>query len=144
MRFHMCFSNKTLNLTLIAIACLAMGCGSRGDRPDLGYVDGTVMLDGKPLADAMVFFSPEEGGRTSVGHTDTSGKYKLCYIGSDPGAKVGKHAVRITTSQEISDPKTGRARHTPEKVPDRYNSHSELIKQIEPGSNKVDLELRSK
>lgn len=144
MQFHTCLSNKTQNLLLVAIACLGIGCGSRGDRPELGYVDGTVSLDGQPLADAMVFFSPETGGRTSVGHTDASGKYRLSYIGSDPGAKIGKHAVRITTSQEVADPKTGRARHTPEKVPDRYNSHSELIKEIEPGTNQVDLELSSK
>ncbi len=36
----------------------------------LGTVSGQIRLDGQPLADATVFFSPEGGGRTSVGRTD--------------------------------------------------------------------------
>ncbi|MES2793463.1 MAG: carboxypeptidase regulatory-like domain-containing protein [Planctomycetota bacterium] len=136
-------STRILWLVVVASSGLA-GCSGRGDKPELGFVDGTIQLDGKPLADAVVFFSPEEGGRTSVGHTDSEGKYQLSYIGNDPGAKVGKHTIRITTSQEIDDPKTGRTIHTREKVPDRYNAHSELTKEIEPGPNSVDLDLKSK
>lgn len=132
-------------ILLIAVClCAITGCGSRGDKPPLGYVSGSVMLDGHALPDATVFFSPESGGRTSVGHTDELGNYQLSYIDADSGAKVGPHVIRITTSKEIEDPQTGRTLHSPEKVPDRYNVHSELKRDVEPGENEIDLELHSK
>ena len=127
------------------ISCCAFaGCSSSGDQPKLGYVGGTVRLDGAPLADATVFFSPKDGGRTSVGHTDEDGKYQLSYIGEDSGAKVGTHVVRVTTSQEVEDSRTGRTIHTPEKVPDQYNSRSDLLREVAAGSNTLDLDLKSK
>ena len=104
---------------------------------------GKVTLDGKPLDGATVFFSPEGGGRTSAARTDTEGRYTLTYIGTEMGAKVGQHTVRLTTSEEVTNPKTGRSMHTPEKVPRQYNEKSELKREVAEGANTIDLELTS-
>ncbi len=60
---------------LLIAACLA-GCG--GDGLQLVQVNGTVTLDGQPLVGAAVIFHPD-GGRPSVGETDSEGRYSLKY-----------------------------------------------------------------
>ena len=122
---------------------LAACSGRPSDRPPLGAVSGQVRLDGQPLPGATVFFSPHGGGRTSSGRTDADGRYQLSYIGKEEGAKVGKHVIRITTSEEVENPKTGRSMHTPEKVPRQYNDKSDLIRDVADGPNTIDLDLTS-
>ena len=78
-----------LSVILLCVATfLIAGCG-RSDLPELGTVSGTVSLDGKPLADAIVNFTPEQGGRPSTGQTDTTGHYTLVYVADAEGAVVG-------------------------------------------------------
>src|SRR5262245_49070668 len=57
-------------LLLLGGALLA-GC-SGGDRPELGYVSGTVTMDGEPLVGVIVTFKPEQG-RPAVDVTDADG-----------------------------------------------------------------------
>ena len=52
-----------LLLTASAGAVLLAGCGTSGDRPELGEVTGTITFNGKPLANAQVAFRPVSGGR---------------------------------------------------------------------------------
>lgn len=101
------------------------------------------MLDGKPLDGATVFFSPDGGGRTSAARTDADGRYELTYVGKEMGAKIGQHTIRLTTSEEVTNPKTGRSMHTPEKVPAKYNEKSELKRDVAEGANTIDLDLTS-
>ena len=62
-------------MLLLAIA----GCS--GDPPT-GAVTGTVILDGDPLPNAIVTFTPLAGGRSTIGTTDTTGTYTLGFRGS--------------------------------------------------------------
>jgi len=129
---------------LVLSAILLAGCRGRpADQPPLGTVTGKVTLDGQPLEGATIFFSPEGGGRTSAARTDAEGRYALTYIGREMGAKVGQHTIRLTTSEEITNPKTGRSMHTPEKLPRRYNEKSELVRTVTGGENTIDLDLSS-
>src|SRR3954471_24901551 len=81
----------------IIFATLLSGCG--GEKlPGLGQVTGTVTMDGKPVSDAAIVFTPKEPGATaSVGQTDASGKYELYYSRGHKGAKVGEHSVTINS-----------------------------------------------
>jgi len=82
---------------------LALGCTGRpAGYPETAPVEGTVLLDGKPLEGALVIFSPAEG-RASRGTTDAAGKYTLRYTGEIDGAMIGSHVVSIV--KEISDPR---------------------------------------
>jgi hypothetical protein len=128
----------------ITVAALLLGC-QFSDRPEIGEVEGTVYLDGEPLDGAIVYFSPEGGGRVSQAMTDAQGHYDLVYIGKDLGAKTGTHKVRITTAYEITDEKTGKPVYKPERVPSRYHSEqTELTAEVEGSDNTIDFQLLSK
>ena len=59
------------------VLVFALGCGSSGEP--VNFVQGTVTMDGVPLADATVSFSPMAGGtgKAAVGMTDANGVFKL-------------------------------------------------------------------
>ena len=110
------------------------GCG--GDLPKLGAVKGKVMFDGKPLANAGVVFTPIDGGRQSMAMTDQDGNYELVYLRDIPGAKVGRHDVRITAADGES------AKQEP--IPSRYNTQTTLRESVRPGANVINFTLTSK
>lgn len=129
-------------ISTFSLLLLLTGCGGgSSDQPDLGTVEGKVTLDGQPLSDATVSFIPEEG-RTSTAVTDAEGHYELNYTLTTPGAKIGQHAVTITTFKAAADPDAG-DEDTPEKVPAKYNKATELKKEVTAGKNVIDFELTS-
>jgi hypothetical protein len=79
------------------------GCGGSG--PDLAPVEGTVTLDGKPLANKSLMFTPVEGttGHGAGGSSDAEGKYTLKAV--VPGAtrdyegvEAGRYRVTVFES----------------------------------------------
>lgn len=121
--------------TAILAVGLAAGCG-KSDRPPLGVVTGVVTLDGAPLTDALVLFTPDTAGRTSRGLTDATGRYELSFLRDIMGANIGHHAVRITT---VTDDSGGK-----ERLPKRYHAATKLEAVVEPGANTIDFSLTSK
>jgi hypothetical protein len=122
-------------LILAAAIPALVGC-SKSDRPPLGLVAGVVTLDGQPLPEALVLFTPDGPGRTSRALTDTAGRYELAYLRDIMGADLGHHTVRITT---IIDDNGGK-----ERLPKRYHAKSTLEAHVEPGDNTLDFALTSK
>lgn len=99
--------SEIINRTAILLGSVLMltavvGCG-RSSYPDLAGVEGTVTLDGKPVADASVTFVPADG-RSSSGRTDQDGRYTLSYKKNLPGAVIGEHLVKITKLVEEDSP----------------------------------------
>jgi len=107
----------------------------------LGLVSGRVTLDGQPLADVTVEFTPAEGG-PSYGLTDGRGRYKLAYLPGQEGATVGEHTVRLTTYNWVTHD-DGTKEEVPERLPARYNVDSQLRATVAGGSQTIDWELRS-
>jgi len=132
----------TLLVPALTLLALAGGCGKPAHIPDLGDVSGTVTLDGQPLVDATVNFSPAEG-RPSFGKTDAAGQYSLSFVGEYTGAIVGPHTVRISTEQYI-EREDGTTDYVKESVLPGYNKKSTLTANVEPGENSFDFELSSK
>jgi hypothetical protein len=122
------------------LVLLLVGC-RRG--PQLAPVSGTVKLDGKPLALAEVTFQPENHSRASHGVADASGHYVLRYNRDEMGALVGQHSVQIRSATEVTLP-NGKFELRPQLVPPRYNSQTELRREVKAGSNEFDFELSSK
>jgi hypothetical protein len=68
------------------------GCGDGG--PTIVPVSGVLTHNGKPVANATIFFEPEPG-RPSTGSTDEEGRFTLVYDAQHDGAIVGKHRVWV-------------------------------------------------
>ncbi|MFW6171784.1 MAG: carboxypeptidase-like regulatory domain-containing protein [Planctomycetota bacterium] len=146
----------------LCVMCLTcVGCGSGG--PEVGKVSGKVTMDGEPLDNALVTFTPVDGGRPSTGKTDENGNYTLAYA-DRMGALVGKHQVRVTTLTEVegedmseigSDSEAYMKQATggsasdydnatvSEPIPAKYNTETELTRDVESGKNTIDIELSS-
>jgi hypothetical protein len=126
-------------LGLIAPAMLlTAGCG---DNSGLSQVRGRVTLDGQPLSEATVLFTPVAGGSTSIGKTDSSGEYSLAYSPDKWGAEPGPHQVWISTASSgdaDSDPPLA---PTIERVPPHYRQRSGITVEVTAGRNEHDFPL---
>lgn len=121
---------------------LGLGCGP-ADGLHLATVTGTVTLEGQPVPEAVVMFTPEAGGGSS-GVTDVDGRFQLTYNSDRQGAVVGKHQVRISTARtSIGEEEDGTSKPaTPEVIPVNYNVRSELVYDVVPGPNEIDFALQ--
>lgn len=161
--------DRFLALSLMAIPLFCLGCSGGGDEVKLAPVSGVVTMDGRPLANAVVIFSPTKGNPSS-GRTDTSGNYTLFYKERLKGAVPGNHNICIITappenpkkatdsevaevlpidtfaSSETGVPRMKLPKDTFKKdpIPERYNTKSELKKEVTEGKNKINFELQSK
>jgi len=137
-------TNSSMAVVAAIALCLVMGC-SQGSGPDLGYVEGNVTLDGKPLDGAEVQFEPSNA-RPSVAFTDENGHYVLKFTGSRDGATIGTHTVRILSARGSSggegDGPLVKAR--PELLPAKYHEKSTLTADVKSGNNTIDFDLQSK
>lgn len=87
-------------LGLVGLLTLA-GCGG-GDLPDLGYVTGTLTLDGEPVPEVTVMFistGTDEAGmpvtNTSLAKSDQQGNFKAMYKDGVPGVRAGDIAIQL-------------------------------------------------
>jgi hypothetical protein len=110
---------------LLMLAVLA-GCGKSG--PEVAPVSGRVTLDGKPIKFANVIFQVE-GKSPGVGRTDDNGRYVLMYKRGVPGAPIGQNRVSIALDTELA--------RGPQTVPARYNTETELEREVMPGDDNV-------
>jgi len=122
----------------VVAAVILTGCGG---RKDLGTVTGTVTLDGEPLPDAQVEFSPANSGTTSYGKTDSKGVYTMASSGNAEGAALGENKVKIMTADVIE--RDGEEVVVKEKLPDRYHKKTTLTADVQPGKNTFDFALES-
>lgn len=126
-------------------AGLLMTLAGCGGGPKIVPVSGTVLLSGKPLANAVVAFNPaappgkmEAAGPGSMAVTDEQGHYVLKIIGTDGktvGAVVGDHRVKISTADLTSNSDSSDVAKAPrkEQVPAKYNTNTELRFTVPPG-----------
>ena len=80
----------------LVLLLLASGCSGFTYNDS---VEGTVKLDGKPVANVVVQFMPEKGHKVplSTGQTDEGGHYTLTCDNGHSGAVLGKYTVVIAS-----------------------------------------------
>jgi hypothetical protein len=98
--------------TALAVALILTSSGCSGNQR--AKVRGTVNLDGKPLAGALVEFLPQGGkGQPAQGVTGSDGSFELGTLSAGDGAWPGEYKVTVTKSDidpaqlekvNISDP----------------------------------------
>ena len=108
-------------------------------------VTGTVRLDNEPLTTGSIAWIPIEGtpGPGGGGGINSEGKYEI-----KRGLRPGKYRVEIrstrTLSRKVLNP-TIPADLVDEEVsviPEQYNTRSSLIREVGPGSNVFDFDLK--
>lgn len=122
----------------IALLGSLFGC-QRG--PALGTVTGTVKVNGQPLPYAYVVFQPiDPPGAYGSAYADETGEYVLQFSRARAGAPVGTHSVSIRAArgEELDEGDVKLARI---QIPEKYNSASELKREVKPGSNVHDFDL---
>jgi len=118
-----------------------IGCG-RGDGPETGEVSGKVTLNGDPVKGATVYFYPDGGGRASSSVTNEKGAYELYYKGTQKGAKVGMHAVTLTTGTPNTTDDNGKViKGIPEVFPPEYVTGEAVKREVKPGRNEINFEI---
>lgn len=154
-----CRDKRPCSLCALVIRCVAIimltilggGCG-RSTGPVVQFVEGAFFLDGEPLADASVGFSPEPGtpGLPAYARTDSRGMFRLTSTRGgrrDAGATVGEYIVTVSkvvgelVVEETDDPdirkKRPRSKEPKNVVPDVYGEieTSPLRATIRKGAN---------
>ena len=135
---------KLLCLALL-ICCVAVGCDSEGNGPQRAPARGTVTVDGEPLENGMLQFTPTQGNSGPVaGTVITNGEYS---VAKKLGPVVGTNRVQISGTR-----KTGKTIKTEigmlvderiSVVPEQYDSQSFLIREVKAGNNVFDFALSS-
>jgi hypothetical protein len=151
---------------LLVMPALLAGCKSEQVYAE---VEGTVTLEGKPLADVEVVFlpDPEKGntGKRSVALTDAKGRYRLASDGGRAGAPVGFHRVcvndllagpadaAVVVTDDSKGP-AGTATPSPKsparkraRFPAAYSSAGATPLrdiEIQPGAQTIPIELKQK
>lgn len=131
--------NWRLSFFSVSLFALA-GCG----KSDIAAVEGTITMDGKPLSGASVVFQPP-GGRPSGARTNEEGKYVLNYSGGRKGAIPGLNRVKISTQADPYEDEAGNpVKATPETIPMKYNTRTELeFTVVEGERNVANFDLKS-
>jgi hypothetical protein len=159
------FALRLLSSAAALAALVIAGCsGAEGDNQvDVYEVTGTVTLDGKPLADALVTFSPKAGQPVATGQTDSSGKYTLQTYEAGDGAAAGEYVALVYKNEADASAASGPAAHDPNNpnpqahsgpsrrtavkslVPQKYGSvdQSDLKVTVKEGENNIPLDLKS-
>lgn len=157
----MIIKKSAIRITLwfaVGFTALLPGCKPKG--LDVEFVEGVVTLDGRPVDDVTVSFTPVEGGSPGYAATDEQGYFKLSTLGGKPqgGTTVGTYAVsfdkivpagkRPTPEQMEADPEwessgkydTGMTRQL---IPKRYvdPATSGFTVEVIRGNNRFDFEL---
>jgi hypothetical protein len=155
---------RTILIVCVFSCMCEIGCKSRTVRVP---VEGTVMLDGKPIAEAAVTFMPRAPGQLGVAVTDDVGRFVLQEAGMRPGIEPGEYDVVIVKAEgpvgppvqavpasEIADPASFDTvqptavdrRPTRFIVPERYGSRqtSGLRATIAGGTKELVFSLTKK
>lgn len=142
---------------LSGLMVLGVGCGKSGPKVKTADVAGTVLLDGRPLADVTVVFVGKNSQFVGMGKTGPDGKYKLD-TGSIPGkrgAMPGNNQVYFTTALDdaskgppmVPPTETGMANPKGSPIPPKYSNPVQPALTFdvpEGGTPSADFQLSSK
>lgn len=89
---------------ILLFAVAVFGCGDGKKYLKTDAVEGTIQMDGQPLAEALVTFYPKDAANTNSGfaRTDAAGKYKLQTMQGAPDAGTVPGDYIVTVSKAIS------------------------------------------
>ncbi|MDR2706206.1 MAG: DUF4198 domain-containing protein [Planctomycetaceae bacterium] len=130
-----------LKILIICTLATLLGCSNQlpPDLPKLFPCKVILQQEGKPLAGAKVFLSPENGSKwNAVGVTDTQGVAVPWTQGLYTGVAEGKYKVLISKQEIVNPPEvTSSASEQKEGVTKVYN----LVEEIYGETDKTPLTI---
>ena len=136
----------------LAVAVLFPACGKNVLKTE--PVTGTITLDGAPLANCVVYFTPSGEGSQGVGRTDDKGVYTLQTAQGAAGAGTtpGSYKVHFTCEEVVSPEELDAEGNTIKEevvksvLPAKYNNDdtSGFTAEVVKGKNTIDFALESK
>lgn len=127
----------------VGLALLSAGCTA---SPFVS-VTGCITLDGQPVKDAYVTFTPsvESAATIAYGKTNAEGIYELSLTDAQKGLLPGKFRAEISTADVTYDPVTNAPVAIPERIPAKYNRQTTLTDLVVPPGkpSKFDFKLES-
>jgi hypothetical protein len=130
---------------LLALGCVALAFWFLRESEPAAM--GTVRLGDKPLTTGSIAWIPIEGtsGPGGGGGINSAGKYEVTR-----GLRPGKYRVEIRSSTTLKNRQVRNSTIPSELVDeevsvvsDQYNSKSCLIREVSPGSNVYDFDLKT-
>lgn len=142
---------RVMGLMAVVVVGL-IGCGGDTVQLPRAAVQGTVMLNGQPLTDAVIRFIPTgdtQGPATSISIVE--GQFEA---DEQVGPIIGQHRIEIQSNddggfafddeQALERLKQNPQRIRVQEIPDSYNTHSVLLETVEADAeNKYKFELKS-
>ncbi len=122
---------------LVLLACLA-GCGSDG----LTEISGTVTFNGQPVEKGNISFLPADGKGPTAAATIAAGKYSVKIA---PGQKkVAIEGYKVLGQQHLrpNDPTSPKIDSLEEILPPRFNTQTELTREITGDESTYDFDLK--
>ncbi|MBX3436799.1 MAG: carboxypeptidase regulatory-like domain-containing protein [Planctomycetaceae bacterium] len=132
---------RSVRLAACVVVLAGWGCAAR-KGPDLGRVEGTVTLDGQPLAGATVTVIPA-GGRPSRGVTDASGHYRLKYKRDAEGVVFGTHPIRVDPETREPDGAGKMTQEAYDAAMRKLADENPIPKEWRDGSTKITVDSGS-
>jgi len=117
---------------VVLFASLAGCFGGGAERPELGYVSGTVTMNSEPVKNINVILKPTEG-RAAMGVTDDDGHYEVEYTVDEKGTKIGPNVVSLEWPHGFMPTFP---------LSERYRADKTALKlDVKPGNNTFDIKL---
>jgi hypothetical protein len=127
------------SLTPVLLVLLA-GCGTKWSQND--NVEGTLKMDGVPVANVKVQFVPDDPAvqaPASSAQTDENGHFRLTCENGRPGAVIGKHNVVIFKGR--AEPGDGQTISTA-VIPQAYTIAAKTPLQTEVTASEHNYDLK--
>ena len=135
---------KNLSCFILLTCCATLGCSAADRGPERASIHGTVTVDGVPVEEGMVQFTPIEGNVGPVtGSVVKNGEYATAKA---KGPVVGMNRVEILGNRKTGrmiQTRFGPAEERESVVPERYSKDSTLVREVKSGKNEFNFQLSS-
>ena len=132
-------TNAVVRLSLLLSVAASVGCGGKP-----ASVTGLVTVDGKPVDQGTVTYSPSGGGMRASGLIQSDGTYEI-KTNRDAGLEIGMYDVAVVSREVIVTSPDAPPMPGKYIVPKRYGKAktSGLQFDVVKGGNDINLELTS-
>ena len=138
------------------VLLLTAGCGKLDPTPSTVTAQGTITLDGQPLAGAAIVFVTTDGKYPASAQSDEFGNFSLRAFEHKSGAVPGAYLISVVKNEEITAKPDSSAARTASAdgrvqlgvrnaIPDRYRIPSGNLKATIPehGTTTLTIALTS-